>query len=126
MKRRSGEDRRRSLARLAGADAERLAMLLLVAKGYWPMARGYRGRQGEIDLIMRRGRTIVAVEVKARATLAQAADAVTPAKIRRIAGGMRQFRAERRLDDGYVLRCDAVLIAPWRWPRHLANVGPLD
>ena len=51
MARRSGEDRRRSLANLAGADAERLALVLLVCKGYWPMARRYLAPSGEIDLI---------------------------------------------------------------------------
>jgi putative endonuclease len=126
MTRRTGEDRRRSLARLAGVDAERLALMFLIGKGYWPLARDYRGRGGEVDLIMRRGRTIVAVEVKARPTLEQAGAAITPAKLRRIAAGLAQFRAERRLDDGHVFRCDAVLVAPRRWPRHLVDVGALD
>jgi putative endonuclease len=121
----SGEDRRRSLANLAGADAEWVALLLLVLKGYWPIARRYRGHRGEIDLIMRRGRTIVAVEVKARRSMEAAADAITPAKIVRIAAAMRQFRAERRLDDRHVFRCDAVLVARGGWPRHLVNVGDM-
>jgi putative endonuclease len=126
MTRRAGEDRKRSLAHLAGVDAERIAVLFLICKGYWPLARDYRGRGGEIDIVMRRGRTIIAVEVKTRATLAAAEAAVTPGKIARIAAGMRQFRAERRLDDGLTYRCDAVLIAPRRWPRHLTDVGSLD
>ncbi len=125
MARPSGEDRRRSLANLAGADAERLALLMLVFKGYWPMARRYLSPSGEIDLIMRRGRTIVAVEVKARRTLEDAAAAVTPAKIRTISRAMNSFRAHRQLDDSHVFRCDAVLVAPWRWPRHLVNVGTI-
>jgi putative endonuclease len=125
MSRRSGEDRKRSLARLAGVDAERLAMLYLIAKGFWPLARDYRGRGGEIDLVMRRGRLILAVEVKARPTIAEAGAAITPAKVARIAAGMRQFRAERRLDDRLTYRCDAVLIAPRKWPKHLADVGAL-
>jgi putative endonuclease len=121
----SGEDRRRRLANLAGADAEVFALLLLILKGYWPLARRYLGHAGEIDLIMRRGRTIIAVEVKARPRLEAAAEAVTPAKIKRISAAMRQFRAERRLDDRYIFRCDAVLVAKGRWPRHLADVGAL-
>jgi len=124
--RRSGEDRRRSLANLAGADAERLALLLLVLKGYWPMARRYLAPAGEIDLVMRRGRTIVAVEVKSRPTLEDAAAALTPAKLRRIGAAMRSFRAERRLGDGHDFRCDAVLVAPRRWPRHMVDVGALE
>ncbi len=125
MARRNGEDRRRSLANLAGADAERLALVMLVFKGYWPMARRYLSGRGEIDLIVRRGRTIVAVEVKARASLDAAAAAITPAKLRNVSLAMNSFRAERRLDDSHVFRCDAVLVAPWCWPRHVENVGEL-
>jgi putative endonuclease len=125
MARRSGEDRRRSLANLAGADAERLALALLIAKGYWPLARRYLSPAGEIDLVMRRGRTIVAVEVKARATMDEASAAITPAKIRRIGAALAHFRSERRLDDSYTFRCDAVLVAGWLWPRHLVNAGEL-
>ncbi len=125
MARRNGEDRRRSLANLAGADAERLALLLLVCKGYWPMARRYLAPSGEIDLIMRRGNTIVAVEVKARRSLDDAAAAITPAKIQAISRAMNSFRAHRQLDDSHVFRCDAVLVAPWRWPRHRVNVGEI-
>jgi putative endonuclease len=125
MSRRKGEDRRRSLANLAGADAERLALLLLVLKGYWPLARRYLAPSGEIDLIMRRGRTIVAVEVKARRTPAEAAAAITSTKLRNISRAMASFRAHRQLDDSYVFRCDAVLVAPWHWPRHIVNIGAL-
>ncbi len=126
MARRKGEDRRRSLANLAGADAERLALVLLVLKGYWPMARRYLAPMGEIDIIVRRGRTIVAVEVKARASLESAAAAITPAKLRNIGLAMSAFRAERQLDDSYTFRCDAVLVAPRRWPRHVLDVGVLQ
>jgi putative endonuclease len=126
MARPRGENRRRSLANLAGADAERLALLMLVMKGYWPLARRYLAPAGEIDLIVRRGRTIVAVEVKARPSLDLAAETVTPAKLRRISAALNTFRAERRLGDRYVFRCDAVLVAPRRWPRHVVDVGPLE
>lgn len=125
MGRRSGEDRARSLANLFGADAERLALLFLMLKGYWPLARNYRAPGGEIDIVMRRGRVIVAVEVKARPTLEGAAEAVTPTKLRRIAIAMARFRAEKRLDDSFQIRCDAVLVAPRRWPVHVVNSGPL-
>ncbi len=126
MSRRAGEDRKRSLARLAGADGERIALIFLILKGYWPLARGYRGNGGEIDIVMRRGRSVVAIEVKRRATLTEAEAAITPGKLRRIAAGMRQFRAERRLDDRFDYRCDAVLVAPGRWPRHVVGIGELD
>jgi putative endonuclease len=75
----SGEDRHRNLAYLRGLDAERIALLLLISKGYWPMAKRFLAHSGEIDLIVKRGRTIVAVEVKARKNLTDAAVTLTPA-----------------------------------------------
>jgi putative endonuclease len=121
----SGENRERSLSYLRGLDAERIALLLLIAKGYWPMAKRYLGAAGEIDLIMKRGRTIVAVEVKARKTIQDAGVTITDAKIARIAKAMNQFRSQKRLDDSYIFRIDAVLVAPRSWPRHIENVGGL-
>jgi putative endonuclease len=121
----SGENRERSLSYLWGLDAERIALLLLIAKGYWPMAKRFLGAAGEIDLIVKRGRTIVAVEVKARRSVDDAALTITEAKIARIAKAMNQFRSQRRLDDSYIFRIDAVLVAPWSWPRHLENVGAM-
>jgi putative endonuclease len=41
-------------------------MIALLLKGYVPIARRVRTPVGEIDLIVRRGRGIVFVEVKAR------------------------------------------------------------
>jgi putative endonuclease len=89
------------------------------------LARNYRAPGGEIDIIAKRGTLIIAVEVKARPDIDRAFAAVTPAKIRRIASAMRRFRAERRLDDRCTIRCDAVLVAPGRWPKHVEDVGPL-
>ncbi len=126
MPRPKGEDRARSLANLLGADAERLALLLLILKGYWPLARRYRAAGGEIDLLVRRGRTIVAVEVKARATLELAAGTIDGWKLKRIGAALRAFRTERQLDDRHHFRCDAILIAPRRWPRHILDVGSVD
>jgi putative endonuclease len=121
----SGENRHRNLAYLRGLDAERIALLLLISKGYWPMAKRFLAHSGEIDLIVKRGRTIVAVEVKARKNLTDAAVTITPAKIARIASAMNQFRSQRRLDESYIYRVDAVLVAPRTWPKHLVNIGEL-
>jgi putative endonuclease len=120
-----GEDRHRSIANLMGADAETLALFWLRLKGYRLLARRYRAPGGEIDLIVKRGRSIVAVEVKARATLAAARTAITPRQVQRIGAGMAHFRAERRLDDRFTYRFDGVFIAPRHWPLHVRDVGEL-
>ena len=53
-------------AKQRGDYGERLAAEFLDEKGYEILARNYRVRQGEIDLIAREGETVVFVEVKAR------------------------------------------------------------
>jgi putative endonuclease len=49
-----------------GRRAEWTALLLLMAKGYSPRHRRWRGAGGELDLVMRQRDTTVFVEVKAR------------------------------------------------------------
>jgi putative endonuclease len=60
------------------------------ARGYQVVARNWRCRDGELDLILRQGRTFVFCEVKTRTTVAYGtpAEAVTAqkrARIRRLA-----------------------------------------
>ena len=55
------------------------------AQGYEVLARNWRCREGELDLVVRRGATVVFCEVKARASAAYGnpAEAITPSKRRR-------------------------------------------
>ncbi len=49
-----------------GRRAEWAALLLLMAKGYRPRHRRWRGAGGELDLVVRQRDTTVFVEVKAK------------------------------------------------------------
>ncbi len=55
-------------SRQFGKMGESLAVGHLKKKGYRILARNYRNRFGEIDIIARHGETIVFVEVKARSS----------------------------------------------------------
>ena len=70
-----------------GKTGEDLACRELERRGYAIVARRYRRRGGELDIIARDGATLVFVEVKAREghDFGEAAEAVTPFKRRRIA-----------------------------------------
>ena len=60
-----------------GLSAESRAAILLIAKGYRIVARRWKTPLGEIDIVARRRRTLVFVEVKARERADDAAEAVT-------------------------------------------------
>ncbi len=115
----SGSSRRAAERR--GQWAETLAALYLRAKGYRIIARRFRSRAGEIDLIARRRRHLAFVEVKARARAGQAAWAVTPRQQARIARAAEHWLAINGAEQDLDMSFDVVLIAPWTWPRHIAG-----
>jgi len=75
-------DARRAL----GAQGEALAAKWYEDSGYEILDRNWRRREGEVDLIVRRGRTVVFCEVKARSSdrFGSGAESVLAAKQRRI------------------------------------------
>lgn len=100
-------DHRRAL----GADGEAQAATWYETNGYEVVCRNWRCRDGELDLVVRRGRELVFVEVKTRTTdrFGIPAEAVTPAKQRRLRGLAARYLADTgtRADD---LRFDVVAI----------------
>lgn len=94
-----------------GLAGEKRAEEYLCGLGMILIARRYRGLDGEIDLVMRDGETIVMVEVKARPRGAAGAGlaAVTPSKQRRILHAAQAFLLEREWFDRPV-RFDVVEI----------------
>jgi len=111
----------RQAAERRGRRAETYAALWLNAKSYRVLARQWRTSQGEVDLIARRGRLLVAVAVKTRANATLAIEAVSPRQRRRIARAALAYLA--RLPDAtkLSLRFDVVLVVPWRLPQHIVG-----
>jgi len=113
--------KKRRAAYRHGHVAELAAMLLLVAKGFHPLARRYKTPLGEIDLVMKRGRTIAFVEVKARALESDALESVGVQSERRIADAADLWLAGHPAASGHDLRFDMVVVRPWRLPRHVPD-----
>lgn len=120
-----GMDRRArgSKAFATGLQAEARARWLLQAKLYRVLGTRVKTPAGEVDLLAKRGRTLVLVEVKARTTLEEAAQALRPRQQERLArAGAYLLGRTEGVDN---LRFDLVLLAPGRWPRHLPDAWRL-
>lgn len=82
--------------RALGARGERLVARWYERRGYEVVARNWRCRSGEVDLVCRRGETLAVCEVKTRSSAAYGAavEAVTPTKCRRIRQVAARWLAE--------------------------------
>ena len=117
---------RRRFTYLRGHGAERIALLWLMARGWWPLARRYEAAGGEIDLVMRRGGTIAFVEVKARASMDDALASLSADKRRRVGRAARAWLARHPWAAALTLRADAVFLAPGEWPRHIPDAFEIE
>ena len=99
----------RHLALELGRRGERVAAEFLRARGYTVIGAGFLARRGEIDLVCRRGRRLVLVEVKTRSSDAfgTPAEAVGVRKRRAMLAAAAEYRA----------------LAGWRGPIDFAVVA---
>ena len=118
---RAGRPRDRRIAEEGGRTAETIAALWLILHGWRVLARRYKSPVGEIDLIVRRGRVLAFIEVKARLTAEAAAEAVLPRQQERITRAAQAFLQARADLAAMDARFDVVLVTPMRLPVHLVN-----
>ena len=112
-------ERRRRLGR--GRWAELVATALLLAKGYRILARRHVTPYGEVDIIASRRDRIAFIEVKRRATLADAEAALTPAQGDRIARAADHWLSRHPSYLDRQIGLDAILVTARGWPRHIPN-----
>jgi putative endonuclease len=124
MKRRPASPARRTrgvAARRSGRWAEVVAALWLSARGWRILGFRLKTPHGEIDLLARKGEVLAVVEVKARRTMAEALDAVTPAQLERLRRAGESLAANRRDLKPLSVRIDLLALAPGRIPRHIPD-----
>jgi len=112
------EDRKGAERR--GRRGELRAAWWLRLHGWRILARRVKTPRGEIDLIVRRGRTVAFVEVKWRGQAAQLHDAIDEYRLRRVAAAAEAAMA-RYVREGEIARIDVLLLAPGRFPHHIVN-----
>jgi putative endonuclease len=117
---------RGAAARLAGRRAEVVAAMWLMAKGYRILGFRLKTRQAEIDLLALRGKTLVVVEVKRRATLLAALETVAFDQRARLRRAGAALAASRPALAGAAVRLDLIALAPGRLPRHIPDAWKGD
>lgn len=112
---------KRRAAYVRGLRAENIAAIYLRCKGYRILARRYLGGGGEADIIARRGAVIAFVEVKARRTFELGHYSLTHEKRKHMSRAARHWLSRYPGAEHLTWRGDALLLSPWRWPKHLPN-----
>ena len=99
-------------SRSVGAQQEEKAAEYLESQGYQILERNFRCKAGEIDLIAEEAGCLVFLEVKYRKSsrYGMPAEAVTPAKQRRICRTADFYRMSRRIPENRGFRFDVVSI----------------
>ena len=100
-----------------GHKAETWAVWMLRLKGYRILARRYKSRLGEIDIIAQRGSLISFIEVKGRRS-APLETPVTNGQMQRIARTAQLFMQECSDVQNFDMCFDIILVRPWHWPDH--------
>ena len=104
--------RRLRAAHLAlGRRGEEAAARLLLAKGYTLLARNWRVKAGELDIVARDGAILVFVEVKTRSSVhfANPEDAVDYRKMKHLINAAEAYMAINNIDKDF--RFDILAIA---------------
>ena len=104
-----------------GIFAEKIAAIFLRLKGYKILARRYRNYFGEIDIIAKKARVIIFVEVKARKTKTNIEEILKPHQLKRIKRSAELFVAQNHQFHDCDLRFDFIEIGKNFWPKHQKN-----
>lgn len=104
-----------------GHLSEWIAAAFLMARGYRILGRRVRTPLGEIDLVAVRGRRIAFVEVKRRATRAEAEAALGGPLAERLRRAGEHWISRHARYRDHTRGLDAVLVLPRRLPIHLPD-----
>ncbi|MBP7710376.1 MAG: YraN family protein [Rickettsiales bacterium] len=104
-----------------GILAEKIAIFLLILKGYQILKWRYKTRFGEIDIVAKKSDVIVAVEVKARSSKFLIEEVLHPHQINRIQMAAQFFISKNLKFQNCDLRFDFIEINKFFIPKHHKN-----
>jgi putative endonuclease len=106
-------------AETLGRLGEGLAAIWLQLGFHKILARRVKTPLGEIDIVARRGKTVIFVEVKTRTGNDARAMALQAANRARIIGAARWWLSANPFAASLNLRFDVIVLAPYRLPVHV-------
>lgn len=112
---------KRQKAQKYGLFAETLAAFALRLKGYKIVARNYKTKLGELDIIARKGDLVAIVEVKARKSVQASIDSVGFQSTSRIENAADLWLSKQPDAHLISMRFDIVSVQPRKWPVHLKD-----
>ena len=101
---------RGQMAYQSGRLAEMAAADRYLAAGYEMVVRRWRGKAGEIDMILRKGALVVFVEVKSSRDFAHAAERISRRQMDRICMAACEFCGGLPAGQSTEMRMDAALV----------------
>lgn len=104
-----------------GRVAEIIAIWWLRLKGYQIEGHRIKTNAGEIDLVARRRKVMVFVEVKLRPTHDMALNSISHHQQQRIARAAHAYVASKSPRSLIDMRFDVITLSPWSCPRHLID-----
>jgi putative endonuclease len=109
-----------------GLIAELKCVWYLRLHGYRILARRYKTKVGEIDIVARRGNTVIFIEVKARSNDGLAGESLTGKVLYRLEQAAGHFMQRHDYGTSASLRFDVMLVTPKRWlPHHIKGESRL-
>lgn len=104
-----------------GHYAEHVVVWYLRLRGYVVLARRYKSPFGEVDIIVRRGKTLVFVEVKARRNVQGGDDVLSPRQRERITRSALAFVSRYPRYADYAIRFDLVILTRGVCVQHIRH-----
>lgn len=112
----------RQAAEQRGHRSEWVAAWYLRFNGYRILAKRFKTKAGEVDIIARKKDLIIMVEVKARPTVLEAMDAITATAQRRIEAAGDTWLARQKDFARLSVRYDMIAVLPRKWPVHVERL----
>jgi putative endonuclease len=94
----------------AGIEAERSVARYYLRRGYQFAAHRFRGRGGEIDLVLRSDDQVIFVEVKQSRSHARAAERLLPKQMARLFETASEFVSQEPAGQDTNMRFDVALV----------------